>query len=64
MAKQGPRPNSKKAASPTSARALGWKLAVHIDALEVTAGHDGLLRGEPEPTVLVRIWSRKLGLRG
>lgn len=53
----GRRPPKKRAAraapkSPNEASIQTWRLSLDLTSLEMAKGHDGLLRGDPEPVIL------------
>ncbi|MCA9674826.1 MAG: hypothetical protein H6709_07760 [Kofleriaceae bacterium] len=47
------RKRSKEAAGALAVRRPGDRLSVDVRALELACGHDGFLRGEPEPVLVV-----------
>jgi hypothetical protein len=49
-ASSAPRPPSP---APPARRARSFRLRLNVTALEIASGHDGLLRGAPEPVLLV-----------
>lgn len=52
MQKKHTKRKPQRGSHPTEARILTWSLSVDLKVLEMTWGHDGPMRGSPEPVVL------------